>query len=92
MPDRLAQHGGHDAVGSSLDELEPERSADAVAHEEELPDAEMVHQPQLVVREGAPGIAGGNRSRGFAAVRSALIHRDAAEVVLERFHPVEHRH
>src|SRR5213594_3247231 len=91
MPDRLAQHGGHDTLGGPLDELEPERSADAVAHVEELLRAEVVHQPQLVVREGAPGVAGGNRSRGFAAVRIALIHRNAAEVALERFHRVEHR-
>src|SRR5439155_5052630 len=91
MPDRLAQHGGHDAVGGSLDELQPERSPDAVAHVEELLHAEVVHQPPLVVREGAPGVAGGNRPRGFAAVRIALIHRDAAEVALERFHRVEDR-
>jgi hypothetical protein len=36
MPDRLAQHGGHHPVGGLLDELEPETSADAVAHVEEL--------------------------------------------------------
>src|SRR2546428_12104993 len=91
MPDRLAQHRGHDALWGPLDELEPERSADAVAHVEELLHADVVHQPQLVVREGAPGVAGRNRSRGLAAVRIALIHRDAAEVALERFHRVEHR-
>src|SRR5882672_12557663 len=91
MPDRLAQHGGHDTLGGPLDELEPERSADAVAHVEELLHAEVIHQPELVVREGAPGVASGNRSRGLAAVRIALIHRDAAEVALERFHRVEHR-
>src|SRR6185369_9176584 len=82
---------GHDALRGPLDELEPERSADAVAHVEELLRADVVHQPQLVVREGAPGVAGGNRSRGLAAVRIALIHRDAAEIALERFHRVEHR-
>src|SRR5437773_1862516 len=91
MSDRLAQHGGHDATGSPLDQLEPEAPPDAVAHVEELLDAEVVHQPQLVIRKRAPGVARGNRSRGLAAVRVALIHRDAAEVVLERFHRVEHR-
>src|SRR5436309_16104324 len=91
MPDWLAQYRGHDALGGPLDELEPERSADAVAHVEELLHAEVVHQPQLVVREDAPGVAGRNRSRGLAAVRIALIHRDAAEVALEHFHRVEHR-
>src|SRR5262249_39779484 len=48
-------------------------------------------QPQLVVREATPRVADGNRPRGLAAVRVALVHRDAAEVVLERFHRVEHR-
>jgi hypothetical protein len=91
MSDWLAQHGSHDAVGGPLDELQPERSPDVVAHVEELLDTEVVHQPELVVRERAPGIAAGNRSRGFAAVRIALIHLDAAEVVLERLHRVEHR-
>src|SRR5438876_2943316 len=91
MSDRLAQHGGHDAIGSPLDQLEAEASPDAVAHVEELLRAEVIHQPKLVVREGAPGVAGGNRPRGLAAVRVALIHRDAAEVILERFHRVEYR-
>src|SRR4029077_4540915 len=80
-----------DAVGGPLDELQPERSPDAVAHVEELLRAEVVHQPQLVIREGAPGGAGRNRPRGFAAVRIALIHRDAAEVALERYHRIEDR-
>ena len=56
MPDRLAEHAGHDALGGPLHELEGKRAADAVAHEEELPDAEVIHQPELVVGEGAPGV------------------------------------
>jgi hypothetical protein len=91
MPNRLAQHSRHDAVRSALDQLQPERSPDAVTHEEELLIAEVVHHSQLVVGEGAPGIAGGNRPRGLAAIRIALIHGDAPEIVLERFHRVEHR-
>src|SRR5262249_53410208 len=91
MADGLTQHGGHNTVGGPLDELQSERSSDAVAHKEELLDIEVVHHRQLVVREGAPGIAGGNRPGGLTAVRIALIHRDAAEVVLEHFHSVEHR-
>jgi len=91
MSDRLAQHGSHDAIRSPLDQLESERPPNAVAHVKEFLDAEVVHQPQLVIRKRAPGIAGGNRSRGLAAVRVALIHRDAAKVILERFHRVEDR-
>jgi hypothetical protein len=36
-----------------------------VAHEEEPADAEVVHQTQLVVGEGAPGIIDWDRTRGF---------------------------
>ena len=51
----------------------------------------MVHQTQLVVGEGAPGIIDWDRTRGFAAASVALIHCDAAEVVLENVHRVENR-
>jgi hypothetical protein len=91
VPDRLAEHAGHDAVGGSLHELEGKRTTDAVAHEEEFPDAEVVHQPQLVGGEGAPRVVDGDRPAGLAAVRVALVHRDAAEVVLELLHGIEHR-
>src|SRR5437899_9439925 len=49
-----------------------------IAHKEELADAEVVHQAQLVVGEGAPGVLDRDRPRGFSAVRVALVHRDAA--------------
>jgi len=54
-------------------------------------DAEVVHQPKLVVGEGAPGIIDRDRPSGLAAVGVALIHGDAAEVVLKNLHGVEHR-
>jgi hypothetical protein len=59
--------------GSSL-----KRAADAVAEEEELTNAEVIHKPQLVVGEGALRIVDRNRARGFAACRVALVHGDAA--------------
>src|SRR6202043_33230 len=71
-------------------ELSGKTAADAVAHVEELADAEMVHQTQLVVGEGVPRVAGGDRAAGFAAIRVALVHRDAMEVVLEGIRGVEH--
>ena len=80
MPDRLTEHAGHDAIGGPLHELEGKRATDAVAHEEELPDAEVIHQPELVVGEGAPGIVDRDRAAQLAAVGIALVHRDAAEV------------
>ena len=51
----------------------------------------MVHQPELIIGERAPRVIDGNRPRRLTAVRVALIHRDAAEVVLEDLHGIEHR-
>ena len=91
MPDRLAEHASHDAIGGPLHEFEGKRATDAVAHEEELADAQMIHQPELVVGEGAPGVVDRDRAGGLAAVGVALVHRDAAELVLELLHRVDHR-
>ena len=44
---------------------------------------EMVHQPELVVGEGVPRVVDRDRAGGLAAVGVALVHRDAAELVLE---------
>ncbi len=57
MADGLAAHGGHDAIGGAFDQLEAEGAADAVAHVEELLDAEVVHKPELVVCGRAPPVA-----------------------------------
>ena len=86
MTDRLAQHAGDDALRRALHQLQRKRAADAVAEEEELADAEMVHQSQLIVGEGIPRVVDRDRACGFAAVGVALVHRDAAEVVLEGVH------
>jgi hypothetical protein len=90
VPNRLAQHGCQHTLRGPLDELEGKRAADAVSHEEELPDAEVVHQPELVVGEGAPRVIDRDRTGGLAAIRIALVHRDAAEIVLEGLRGVEH--
>jgi hypothetical protein len=54
VANRLAQYPSDDAVRRPLHQLEGELTADAVAEEEELADAEMVHQPQVVVSERIP--------------------------------------
>ncbi len=89
MPNRLAEHRGHDAFRSSFHELEGKRATDAIAHEAELIDPEVVHQPQLVVGEGPPRVINRNRSARLAAIGVALVHRNAAEIVLEFLHGVE---
>src|ERR1700733_2135337 len=91
MPDRLDQHARHHAFRRPLHQLEREATADTVAHEKELLDPEMVHQPQLIVGECVPWVSGGDWAAGLAAVRVALIHRDATELVLEYLHRVENR-
>src|SRR5687768_14133258 len=91
MPDRLAEDGGHDALGCLLHQLPGKATADAIAHVEELVDTEVIHQPKLVVGEGAPGVVNLDRAAGLAAVGVALVHRDAAEVILEFFHGVDYR-
>src|SRR5262245_61256879 len=51
----------------------------------------MVHQSQLIVGKRVPWVGGRDRAGRLAAVRVALIHRDAAKLVLEYFHRVENR-
>src|ERR1700733_13425248 len=89
MTDRLNQHASHHTIRSPLHQLEREATADAVAHEEELLDAKVIHQPKLVVGKSTPRVIGWYRSAGLAAVRVALIHCDTAELVLEDFHRIE---
>ena len=90
MPDRLAKHRGNDAIWRPLQQLPGEAAADAVAHIKEFADAEMVHQPELVVGECVPRILDRNRTGRLAAIGVALVHRDAVEVVFEFLHRVEH--
>ena len=51
----------------------------------------MIHQPELVVGERLPGVVDRHGAGGLAAIGVALVHRDAAEVLRERFHRVDHR-
>ena len=90
MPDALAEYRGGDAAGRAFEQLAGKAAADAVAHIEELADAEMVHQPELVVGEGVPRVAGRDRAGGFAAIGVALVHRDNAEVAFQGLGRVEH--
>jgi hypothetical protein len=43
VPDWLAKHRGGDSLRVPFHQLQGKRAADAVAHEEELTDAEVVH-------------------------------------------------
>src|SRR3979409_493906 len=46
---RVVPPTGTSACGAPLNQLQRKRAADAVSEEEELADAEVIHQPQLVV-------------------------------------------
>src|SRR5690348_14036811 len=91
MADSLAEDGGNDPVGRPLHQLAGKTTADAVAHVKELADAEVIHQPKLVVGECIPRVINRHGASGFAIVGVALVHGYAAEVVLEYLHSVEHR-
>src|SRR5262249_24257574 len=90
MSDRLTQDRGDDALRRALHQLHGERTADAVAEEKQLPDAEMIHHAELIVGESLPRIVDRHRAGGFAIGRVALVHRYDAEVVLELLHDVDH--
>jgi hypothetical protein len=77
--DRLLEHrGGHPRRGL-FDQLQDEGTADATTHDVECPDAQMIEQRQLVVREGSPRICDVQRSGRPTGV--ALVHGDEPEVL-----------
>src|SRR3989449_4380882 len=87
----MAEQGGDHTVRRPLHQLPGKAAADAVAHVEELVDPEVIHQSELVVGECLPGVVDRHGAGGLAAIGVALVHRDAAEVVRERLHRVDHR-
>ena len=91
MADALAEDGGDDAVRRPLHQLPGKAAADAVAHVEELVDPEVIHQAELIVGERLPGVVDRHGAGGLAAIGVALVHGDAAEIVGERLHRVDHR-
>ena len=90
VPDGLAEHRDGDTIRRLFEQLASEAFADAVAHIGELIDPEVIHQTNLVLSETAPGIIDGERARTLAAIGIALVHGNAAEVVLESLHRVDH--
>ena len=67
----LAEHTGQDAVGGLLHEFEYKRAADAACQHHELPDAQVVHHPELVIHEGPPWVVDLDRSQRSADGPSA---------------------
>jgi hypothetical protein len=52
-------------------------TADTVAHVKEFADAEVIHQPELVVSERIPRVVDRHGTVRFAPVGVALVHRDS---------------
>ena len=74
-----------------LQQVPDERAADAEAEHHELLDAQVVHQPELVVGIGVPRPVDLERARGLAAIGVAQVRRDAAVLVLELLERIERR-
>src|SRR5882724_4809245 len=90
-PAGLRQYGRDETLGCALQQVPDEGAADAEAQHQELPDAQVIHQAELVVGVRVPGPVDLQRAGGLAAVGVAQVHRDAAVLVLELLDRVERR-
>ena len=72
--------------GARCNRFQMKRAADAEAQHHEFPDAQVIHQPELVVGVGVPGPVDLERAGGLAAVGVAQVRRDAAVLALELLH------
>src|SRR6266446_3599558 len=88
-PAGLRRHGGDNAVTGPLQQIPDERAADAEAEHHEVPDAEMIHQAEMIVGIGVPWPVHCKRPRGLAALGVAQIGRDHAALALELVERVE---
>ena len=87
----LRQHGRDDSIRRPLQQVPDEGAADAEAQHHELVDAQMIHQPELVVGVGIPRPVDLERTGGLAAIGVAQVRRDAAVLPLELLDRVERR-
>src|SRR5207249_2428308 len=88
---RLCQHGSRNPIGRALQETPDEWAANAETHHQELVDAQMIHQAELVVRIGFPGPVDFHRARGLATGGVAQVCRDATILPLELLDCIEGR-
>src|SRR5882724_5784468 len=83
------QHGRDETLGCALQQVPDEGAADAEAQHQELPDAQVIHQAELVVGVCVPGPVDLQRAGGLAGVGVAQVRRDAAVLALELLPGVE---
>src|SRR5262249_7334069 len=87
----LGQHSRDNPIGCPLQQVPDERAPDAEAHHHELVDAQVIHQPELIVRISVPWVVDLERTRGLAATSVAQIGRDAVVLSLEIFDRIKGR-
>jgi hypothetical protein len=85
------KHRGDDPVGSALDQIPDQGTADAEAENHEAVDAEMIHQRKLIVGMRIPGPVDLERAAGLAGRGIAQVVSDAAVFVPKLLHGVEGR-
>jgi hypothetical protein len=85
----LCQHSRDDALGRLPQQVPDEGAADAEAQHHELRDAQVIHEPEVVVGVGIPRAIDCERAGGLAAIGVAQIRRDHAMLALEFLHWVE---
>jgi hypothetical protein len=88
---RLRQHGGHDTIRRPLQEIPDHGTADAEAEHHEPVDAQIIHQPELVIGVGVPWAIDLEGARRLAAIGVAEINADAAVLAFELVHGLERR-
>ena len=75
--------------GAALQQIPDEGPANTEAEHQELVDAQMIHQAEMVVGIGIPRPVDLERAGGLAAVGVAQVRRDAAVLSLELLDRVE---
>ena len=65
------------------------RPADAEAHDQKLLDAEVVHQPKVVIGMGVPGPVNLKRAARLPWVSVAQVNTDTTEILFVSLHRVE---
>jgi hypothetical protein len=67
--------------GAIRNKFQMKGPADAEAHHHELPDAQVIHQAELVIGVCVPRPVDFERAGGLATVGITEVHRDAAVLV-----------
>src|SRR5438477_215444 len=87
----LRQHGRDDTIGCPAQQVPDHRAADAESENEELVDAEVIHQAKVIVGVCVPWPVDFERAGGLPATGVAQVRSDAAVLCFELLHRIEGR-